>query len=308
MIVTNDLSFNGNLNIGQTVYTNNIRVGRPLLGIAVGTNANSQLDISGTTILRGNLIVTNDVSFNGNLSIGQNIYTNELVGTGPSAQLDLSGSIRIIDRQQNISALQVGITSTNSINVYGSMTANNYNRIAGTNDVGVIWGTGSGTQTGNLVIAPFNTTNSYGLKVSRDGKIGINTNNSVVQLATLEISGNLIVRGDNNRITGNLYAGNVEAYIFNATSDYRVKENPILLNQSFFVDDLKPMFYKNKLSNRDDMGFLAHEVQEVFPFLVNGEKDADRYQSVNYNGFIALLVKEIQDLKKRVYNLENKNV
>jgi hypothetical protein len=93
-----------------------------------------------------------------------------------------------------------------------------------------------------------------------------------------------------------------------ATYDYRVKENPILLNETFFVDSLKPMFYKNKLSNREDMGFLAHEVQEIFPFLVNGEKDGDSYQSVNYNGFIALLVKEIQDLKQRFSILENKNM
>jgi flagellar biosynthesis chaperone FliJ len=53
------------------------------------------------------------------------------------------------------------------------------------------------------------------------------------------------------------------------------------------------------------MGFLAHEVQEIFPFLVNGEKDGLSYQSVNYNGFIALLVKEIQDLKKRLKKTED---
>jgi hypothetical protein len=97
----------------------------------------------------------------------------------------------------------------------------------------------------------------------------------------------------------------VEAYIFNATSDYRVKENPILLNNTFYVDNLKPKFYKNTLSNREDMGFIAHEVQEIFPFLVNGEKDGEKFQSVNYNGFIALLVKEIQDLKKRLKTTED---
>jgi flagellar biosynthesis chaperone FliJ len=77
------------------------------------------------------------------------------------------------------------------------------------------------------------------------------------------------------------------------------------LNDTFYVDDLKPMFYKNKLSNREDMGFSAHEVQEVFPFLVSGEKDENHYQSVNYNGFIALLVKEIQELKKRLKTTED---
>jgi hypothetical protein len=116
----------------------------------------------------------------------------------------------------------------------------------------------------------------------------------------------LTFNGSNGDVTvkGNLYAGNIEATIINTTSDYRVKENPILLNETFFVDSLKPMFYKNKMSNKEDMGFLAHEVQEIFPFLVNGEKDGDSYQSLNYNGFIALLVKEIQELKKRLQTAE----
>ena len=55
------------------------------------------------------------------------------------------------------------------------------------------------------------------------------------------------------------------------------------------------------------MGFLAHEVQEVFPFLVMGEKDGKSMQCLNYNGFIALLVKEVQDLKKQVCELKQEN-
>jgi flagellar biosynthesis chaperone FliJ len=53
------------------------------------------------------------------------------------------------------------------------------------------------------------------------------------------------------------------------------------------------------------MGFFAHEVQEIFPFLVTGEKDGEHMQSMNYNGFIALLVKEVQDLKKENTSLKS---
>jgi hypothetical protein len=53
------------------------------------------------------------------------------------------------------------------------------------------------------------------------------------------------------------------------------------------------------------MGFIAHELQEHFPFLVNGEKDGKDYQSVNYTGLIGLLVKEIQDLKKEVQEIKS---
>jgi hypothetical protein len=53
------------------------------------------------------------------------------------------------------------------------------------------------------------------------------------------------------------------------------------------------------------MGFIAHELQEHFPFLVSGEKDGPENQSVNYIGLIALLTKEIQDLKKEIKEIKN---
>jgi hypothetical protein len=40
--------------------------------------------------------------------------------------------------------------------------------------------------------------------------------------------------------------------------------------------------------------------------LVNGEKDGEATQSLNYMGLIGILTKEIQELKKRVKELENK--
>ena len=45
------------------------------------------------------------------------------------------------------------------------------------------------------------------------------------------------------------------------------------------------------------MGFIAHELQEHYPFLVTGVKDGPDTQSVNYIGLIGLLTKEIQQLK-----------
>lgn len=86
---------------------------------------------------------------------------------------------------------------------------------------------------------------------------------------------------------------------YNATSDYRIKANVIPLSDtSFSVDLLKPVTYTNKSLGKQDIGFIADEVQEHFPFLVNGEKDSEEYQTLNYTGLIGLLTKEIQDLKK----------
>ena len=88
---------------------------------------------------------------------------------------------------------------------------------------------------------------------------------------------------------------------FNTTSDYRIKENIINLKETDFnIDNLRPIYYDNKKTNKKDLGLIAHEVQEQFPFLVNGNKDGDEMQSVNYIGLIALLIKEIQELKSKL--------
>jgi hypothetical protein len=97
--------------------------------------------------------------------------------------------------------------------------------------------------------------------------------------------------------------GIIKATQFNTTSDYRIKENPVPLSDqsasNYTIDFLEPYQYQNKLSNQLNIGLIAHEVQEHFPFLVSGEKDETTYQSVNYIGLIPLLIHEIKQLKER---------
>ena len=103
-------------------------------------------------------------------------------------------------------------------------------------------------------------------------------------------------------ITGTGTAAN-----FSTTSDYRIKNNIKLLEDTdLSLDEIKSYLYNNKLTNKEDIGFIAHEVQEFLPLLVNGNKDDENYQSINYNGFIGLLVHELNKQKKRVNDLENK--
>ena len=95
-------------------------------------------------------------------------------------------------------------------------------------------------------------------------------------------------------------AGSINATVYNASSDYRIKDNIQLLNENFTVDSLKPVTYINKKTGSQDIGLIAHELQEEYPFLVAGEKDGPEMQSVNYIGLIGILIKEIQDLKREV--------
>ena len=100
-------------------------------------------------------------------------------------------------------------------------------------------------------------------------------------------------------------SGIVIATAYQSTSDYRIKHNIEAISDDRNVNLLRPVEYDLN-DGKHDMGFLAHEVQEVFPFLVSGEKDGDKIQSINYNGLFAVLVKEIQELKKENTSLESR--
>jgi hypothetical protein len=95
-------------------------------------------------------------------------------------------------------------------------------------------------------------------------------------------------------------SGNVGATSYNITSDYRIKKDVTTLGETFTVDNLNPVTYNNINLGKQDIGLIAHELQEIYPFLVNGEKDGEHFQSVNYTGIIGILIKEIQELKKDV--------
>jgi hypothetical protein len=97
----------------------------------------------------------------------------------------------------------------------------------------------------------------------------------------------------------------ISALNFTSLSDYRIKTNVLPLTQNYVVDCLKPVTYHHMLKNKDDVGFIAHELQEIYPFLVSGSKNGGDYQSIEYTGLIPILVKEIQELKKRVLALES---
>jgi hypothetical protein len=98
-------------------------------------------------------------------------------------------------------------------------------------------------------------------------------------------------------------AGVCAASSYVSTSDYRMKHNIHPLEENRTVVGLNPVEY-DLSGGSHDMGFLAHEVQEIFPFLVKKDKDGPEMQSINYIGLIAVMVKEIKELKDEVNNLK----
>jgi cytoskeletal protein CcmA (bactofilin family) len=154
----------------------------------------------------------------------------------------------------------------------------------------------------NLTVSGDVSLNSF-LTVSGD----VSLKSKLIVSGDVSFNRNLTVSGDVSLINKLKVGGEVKASSFNTTSDYRIKENIQPLNLNFTVDLLNPVSYYNKMKNAPDIGFIAHEVQEYFPELVTGERDGQQTQSINYNGLIPILVKELQELKKRCSLLETRN-
>ena len=91
---------------------------------------------------------------------------------------------------------------------------------------------------------------------------------------------------------------------FTSISDYRLKENVQPMTSGLAkVSQLKPVTYTWKVDGASGQGFIAHELAEVVPECVVGEKDAiDEHgnikpQSVDTSFLVATLVSAIQELK-----------
>jgi hypothetical protein len=102
---------------------------------------------------------------------------------------------------------------------------------------------------------------------------------------------------------------------YNTSSDYRLKDNQAPLTGSgAFIDALQPKTWIWNIDGSVGVGFIAHEVQAVSPNSVVGEKDAvdaegkPVMQAMEYGSaeFIANIIAELQDLRKRVAVLESK--
>jgi hypothetical protein len=223
-------------------------------------------------------------------------------GGGSGVIVDSTGNVGIQGSPSGDYALDVN----GSISLTGNLYMNNATEIWGTNT--------SGTQ--EVFLYPRWSDNATYLNYGSNG-FNIRNNDGVATTMFMTSSNQVGIGTTNPQYTldvtsGSIGAktitatGTITAASFNATSDYRIKENVVPLDETFTVDNLRPVTYNNSKSEKQDIGLIAHELQEIYPFLVNGEKDGEEIQSVNYTGLIGILIKEIQELKKRVKELEQK--
>lgn len=93
------------------------------------------------------------------------------------------------------------------------------------------------------------------------------------------------------------------AYYYN--SDIRYKSDIAPLDNALVkLSKLNGYSYYNKLSEQNDIGVIAQEVEQVFPELV--QTDREWYKTVSYGNLVAPIISAINELADKVDSLFNK--
>ena len=159
------------------------------------------------------------------------------------------------------------------------------------------------TSAGKLVINSSSFTSAPGqVEIAGDGS-NIRNPLSINSTTSGTASSPITAWMRNYTYTGGIaITGTTTAY--NTSSDYRLKDNVAPMTGALArVALLKPVTYSWKIDGSAGEGFIAHELQEVCPLAVTGEKDAVnedgsvKSQSIDVSFLVATLTAAIQELK-----------
>ncbi len=235
--------------------------------------------------------------FLGEVSIGTTTSNNYILPTSRGT----SGQIMQTDGSGNVSWVSLGSAGDWSL-------TGNAGTVSSTNFIGT---------TDNVSLV-FKTNNVQRMILDNSGRLGINVSNPQ---ETLHIDGS--VRMDN--FSGNYwkvyvdaaddynfnYNGNLKSYIndadgsYNIFSDRRLKKGIQKMEKSIIekVLQLNPVTYtyKSDSSNKKQDGFIAQEVQKLFPELVTVKKTKEgEFLALRYDAFSVLAIKTIQEQQKEI--------
>ena len=171
---------------------------------------------------------------------------------------------------------------------------------------------------GNLLVGTTSVpttarTKGFAAKPSSSGGISIYQTDNVSDWGITATSGS-IVNFYSDTGSALTYAGAISVNgvvtTYGSVSDYRLKENIVPMTGALAkVAQLKPVTYKWKLNGSDGQGFIAHELAEVVPDCVTGEKDAvdvngkPKYQAMDTSHLVATLVSAIQEQQTIIESL-----
>jgi hypothetical protein len=269
--------------------------------ITAGTTSTTTLIHSGDTT--GSLVFkTNDTGSGGTTAV--TIDTSQNVGIGTtsptSGKLVISGT---------------SVTTSQGIRLVGDTADARFICESATLGAGIL-----GTFSNHSQL--FYTNSAERMRIDTSGHVLINATStgsfsSAANLCVLGASGefsavfrapttstyNVISLDNPNGQVGRIQTSG-SATSFLTSSDYRLKENIAPMTGALAkVALLKPVIYKWKVDGTDGQGFIAHELQEVVPDCVGGDKDAvdangnPVYQGIDTSFLVATLTAALQETK-----------
>ena len=274
-----EILYNGNVGIGTESPDNPLTVaGNLLVSTTVADGQEDRFKVVGGGAGDGATVTVHDANeaavitmtgVNGRIQASQGIFGTAfaLTNNGYATFGSTGSSIPIaFSIDGDSSSPEMSITSGGDV-LIGKTALNN-------DDVG-IWLNNAGTSW-------FTATDDYPMGLNRkgtDGAILLFTNDQAT-------AGSISISGTSTS--------------YNTSSDYRLKEDLQDFAGLDIVSKIPVYDFKWKTDESRSYGVMAHELQEVLPQAVSGEKDAEEMQGVDYSKIVPLLVKSIQELKAEV--------
>jgi hypothetical protein len=254
-------------------------------------------------------------------------------GTGVAEKMRITsgGFVGIGTTSPSAKFMVLSDTNTSATNIARFAAANN------TLAVGIGYETIRQTETNGSLL--FETNATERMRISPNGNVNVGIGSALLEIGSTGLNGKLGVRfggagrvgidtrddddasncififfrkSDGTGIGSITRNGLTNAVLYNTTSDYRLKEDFKEINGLDKIAAIKVYDFKWKgLEDRMD-GVIAHELAEIMPYAVHGEKDAiDEkgnivYQGVDYSKIVPSLIKAIQELKLEIDILKAK--
>ena len=174
------------------------------------------------------------------------------------------------------------------------------------------------TGTTNILVAHSDGTVGIGLTTPSDNNtkcLYLKGNENVMSIRNLSTSnaGERVSIDflDHNGTRRGYVSVDTSGTLFSTTSDYRLKNviEPVT-NGIERINKLNPVKFEWKETGKEEEGFIAHEVDEIFKDAVGGKKDAVNEdgsidaQTMDYGRITPLLVKAIQEQQEQIEQLK----
>jgi hypothetical protein len=230
----------------------------------------------------------------GNVGIGTSSPTTKLsVVSATNAGISVNdGTVNTIVYNSTGGVASIGTTTNHPVDFY----ANNSARMRLDSSGNLLVGTTSGST----------ATNENGVSIGgSSGDIVLRKEAGVILFLRRWGTNGTVVdfRNTANTSVGSISTG-ASSTTYATSSDYRLKENIAPMTGALVkVTQLKPVTYTWKADGSSGEGFIAHELAEVVPDCVTGEKDAvdeegkPVYQGIDTSFLVATLTAAIQELK-----------